>query len=438
MFAGLLIQLASQDLDSVLNDPKFKGAIVGACVLDSTGKEIYAHNADLRMVPASNQKLITGAFALHALGPDYRPVTKFWKKHGTIYVDSTGDPLMTHDDLVDIRHLLKTSGNQPVAIRSAYGPLLPPGWEEDDLRNKYAAPVSAFSVDRSSFELWTEKGKLFFEPESYGAKAFYQKGEDIQIDFDPHTMVARVVGPIPNERTRLDTLAISKPDFAAASIIGGKAKHVVNMPTENPLITHEGKPLSDILFEDLPSSDNNISENLMLMAAGVTSLDQNPYQFAQGKVSDFLTSEVGLDPAEFNISDGSGLSRHNVITPRAIAKLLYWADQQPTKDLWHHCMAKPGEEGTLENRLVGITFEGKTGTMEMICALSGYLHLSDGRVLSVSILVNDYAISTAETRGLMDSFLKNLLDAGNGGTLFAESHNYASTRPQTARNSSRP
>src|SRR5579885_1831737 len=165
MLASLLVQLAAKNLDAVLDDPALRGAVLGVCVLDSSGKELYSRNPDLRLIPASNQKLITGAYALHELGPSYQPTTRFWKTKDAVIVDSTGDPLLSHGDLIAIKGQLKIGRKRPVWIHSAYGPLIPPGWEQDDLRNKYAAPVSAFSVDRSSFELWSENGRLFYLPE---------------------------------------------------------------------------------------------------------------------------------------------------------------------------------------------------------------------------------------------------------------------------------
>jgi serine-type D-Ala-D-Ala carboxypeptidase/endopeptidase (penicillin-binding protein 4) len=432
MLAAIFIQLASPDLDKIWLDPNLKGAIVGACVMDTSGKELYAHNAELLMVPASNQKLVTAAIALKALGPDFRPTTKFWRAGHKLVIDSTGDPMMTFDDLQDIKNKLKIDRARSVEVRSLYGPLLPPGWEWDDLPNKYAAPVSAFSVDRSSFELWTERGKLFFLPRSYGAKVVHKRDEgDLHVRFDPWSMVAHVSGKLPRERTRLDTLAMRNPDLAAASIFGRDPKRVNRVPQTMPTLIHRGMTLAEMLIDSLPSSDNNVSENLLIMSAKTADREKDVYGAAQASGEAMLFSgEMGdIQEGELKIADGSGLSRHNVITPRALAKLLVWADRQPTKELWHSCQARPGEEGTLKNRLAGVPFEGKTGTMDKVSALSGYVHLNGGRDLIVVILINGYICSTAETRDLMDQFIKNVLAAGNEGTLFAESNNYAGTRP---------
>ena len=431
MLLSLFVQLASQDLDKIWDDSALKGAIVGACVLDSDGKELYARNADLLMIPASNEKLITAVIALKKLGPDYRPTTRFWKQHDALVIDSDGDPLMSHDDLLHIKEQLKIGRMRSVEIHSAYGPLLPPGWEWDDLRNKYAAPVSAFSVDRSSFELWCDGGKLFYLPEAYGAKANYLGGSgSLQIDYDPRTMIANVSGTLPKTRAMLDTLAIGDPDVAAASILGKDAKPIDQVPDSPPTLTFQGHVLAEILKDEIPTSDNNVSENLLLIAEGIKHGDADPYGLADSRIKDDLAT-LGLDTNEIKVADGSGLSRHNVVTARALSKLLVWADQQPTSELWHSCLAKPGEEGTLKDRLQGVPFEGKTGTMDKVSALSGYLHLNNGKELIVSILVNDYVCSTAQTRDLEDQFLKTVQAAGNGGTLFAESNKYAGTRPYT-------
>lgn len=426
MLAAILIQLASHDLGKVWQDPALHSAIVGACVVDTNGKELYAHNADLFMIPASNQKLVTAAGVLKRLGPDYRPVTKFWKLRDKVVIDSTGDPLMSHDDLLNIKQQLKVGKPRNVEVRSSYGPLLPPGWEWDDLPNKYAAPISAFSVDRSSFELWTENGKLFFFPEAYGAKVFYHPSDAAsRVTYNPQTMVADVWGKLPVEKTRLDTLALRDPDLAAASIFGKNPKRVSIVPTSEPTLVYQGKTLAEILKDELPSSDNNVSENLLMM--GLAASPNVTDMFQEGLAT--ISSDLFFNPYAMRIADGSGLSRHNVITPRTLARLLVWADQQDTKDLWHSCLAKPGEEGTLKNRLLGVPFEGKTGSMDKVSALSGYLHLNGGKDLIVVVLVNNYLCSTAQTRDLIDQFVKNVQAAWNEGTLFAESYKHAGTRP---------
>lgn len=429
MFLPFLVQASTSGLDAVLDDPRLKGAIVGACVLDSGGKELYARNADLRLVPASNQKVITAAYALKTLGVDFRPTTRFWKSGNTVTVDSNGDPLLTYDELVSVRKQLKLGSKATVRIHSAYGPIYPTGWEWDDLRNKYAAPVSAFTVDRSSFELWAENGRAFFLPASYGARVVRKPGpEELNIDFDPRSMIAVLTGPLPDARTRLDTLALGRPDLAAGSVLGSKVERAADIPLTAPTLIRQGETMAEILREDLPSSDNNISENLLLMASGVKDTDVDPYQVAQGKVAAFLTDEIGLKPDEFKTVDGSGLSRHNVLTARALAKVQLWADAQPTRELWHASLVHPGE-GTLKTRLAEVPFEGKTGSMDMVVSLSGFVHLKDGSQVVAAIMVNGQAVSTAETRDLLDTFIRKVLDEGNEGTLFAESHNHEGNRP---------
>lgn len=430
MLAALVLPFLQGDLDRVLDDPAFKGTAISAIVLDSHGRELFSRNPDMRLVPASNQKLITAAYALHTLGPDFRPETRFWKRDGTLYVDAAGDPLMTYQDLHDIRADLRLGGRDTVMVRAAYGPLLPIGWEWDDLRNKYAAPVSAFSVDRSSFELWTEKNRLFFQPAAYGAKAKWVKGEGpLDIQFDPQKMRAVVKGSLPSERTRLDTLAIGQPDLAAGSLLGSKVGRTQAVPEGTPTLVHRGKSLAEILLEDLPSSDNNISENLLLIASGVKAEDRDPYVLAREAESAFLVETVGLKPEQFKVADGSGLSRHNTISSRALAAVLQWADAQPTRDLWHSCLARPGQSGTLKSRLLEVPFEGKTGSMDLVNALSGYVHLKDGSSLTVAIMVNNPPLSTAQTRDLIDAFIRKVLEDGNEGTLFAESHYYEVAHP---------
>jgi serine-type D-Ala-D-Ala carboxypeptidase/endopeptidase (penicillin-binding protein 4) len=157
----------------------------------------------------------------------------------------------------------------------------------------------------------------------------------------------------------------------------------------------------------LPVSDNNIAENLLLMSAGkLGPLEVDPYPFARQMIEKFATTVVGIPKGDVHPFDGSGLSRHDLVTTHAVTKLLAWANAQPTSFLWRQALAQPGKKGTLENRLVGLNFQGKTGTLDMCVALSGYIHTTAGKDLIASVIINEYACSDDDARSIEDDFIK--------------------------------
>ena len=131
------------------------------------------------------------------------------------------------------------------------------------------------------------------------------------------------------------------------------------------------------------------------------------YSEAQKSISQWLIKSVGLEAWAFKVEDGSGLSRKNITTARSVSKLLAWAAKQPTFNLWLDSLAASGA-GTLAKRLKGIDFKGKTGTLAMVSALSGYVKCTNGKTRIVSVILNQYGCSETDAREALDQFIENV------------------------------
>ncbi len=407
MFLPYLVISGPADYDRILANPKLEGAIVSAIVTDLDGKTLYEHNSNLHVVPASNQKLLSNAFALWELGPDYRPKTSIWKLPNRVVIDSTGDPLMTYAQLKQARSDLRLGGNLPVFVKESYAPQIPDSWEFDDLPNRYSAPVCAFTFDQGAFKLWSKDSKPVLLPQAFGVRVDFSpsKGEP-QIKYDTFARHIRVTGTLPTTFRELDTLALPKPDEAAASIFGKSFAQTEELPQSPPDLVLTGGTTLDMVVACLPPSDNNIAENLLLMGARkLGELGSAPYVTARKRLEDFMSHVVGTPPNEIHVFDGSGLSRHNYVTTHALAKLLTWANRQPTGPAWRAALAQPGK-GTLSNRLKGVAFQAKTGSLDMVASLSGYLTTNSGKTVVVSIILNEYSCSASEARGVADELIK--------------------------------
>lgn len=402
LFSAIALQAG---LDAPFNKPEFAGAMVSYMVADALGQPIAERNSAIRMVPASNQKLLTAAFALHRLGPDYRPRTRIWKSSDRTIVDSPGDPMMTTARLRQAHERLDLDIRNPVFVRQAYRPYWPDSWEIDDLPFSYAAPVTAFTVDRGRVELWAVDGRARFEPDSFGLRLTVRTmpGTPV-VRYDPFRRDVNVSGTLPKTRTRLERLSLPRPDEAAASLLGRRMIAIDRIPEGPPSAILEGNPISEVLGACLVPSDNNIAEHLMLMASEPKNV-REPYLEARQAMSTFLTSTVGLPAGDIRVNDGSGLSRHNIVTTRSLVQLLAWADRQGSRELWRKSLVRP-TTGTLGSRLSGLSFEGKTGTLDMVTALSGYVTTSSGDSRIVSVILNHYAGSAAAARSAMDDFVR--------------------------------
>lgn len=391
-------------------NPALAGSVVGAAVTKADGTLLYGRGESIRVVPGSNQKLFTTAYALETLGLDHTPQTRVWKESDRLVVDAPGDPSLTFDDLQKAKKQLNLTKSMPVYLRRAYAPGVPPSWEFDDLPNKYAAQISAFACDRGSFELWAIDGKAVLLPASFGVEVVRRPGKERRIDYNPFTQKVFVWGPIPSGRTRLDTLAHPDPAWAAIRALGAVSYFPTSsLPSGSPTLVLKGKPLSDLLWDTLSNSDNNFAEHLLLMAAsrqGALS-PKKEYDEASERLSKFMGETVGIDKADLRPYDGSGLSRHNLVTARATAKLLSWAQTRPWSKEWMEAMAKPGD-GTLKSRLEESGFRGKTGTLDSVSALSGYVKTGGGETVCVSLIVNHFLVSSSDVRAIADDFVREI------------------------------
>ncbi|AIE87821.1 D-alanyl-D-alanine carboxypeptidase/D-alanyl-D-alanine-endopeptidase [Fimbriimonas ginsengisoli] len=400
---ALLVALQTQDFGRILDDPKLDGSIAAVVVADRDGKILFERNSRTHVMPASNMKLLSNSFALYQLGPDRKGETRFWKEPTRTVVESTGDPMLTHDQLVEARNRLRLDRRLPVYLHEEYAPGWGENWEYGDLPNKYAAPVCAFNVDRGSFEIWSQGGKPQFRPEAYGTRvvpAALPKGTTTR--YDPFTRTVYATNAAFTKDQRVDTLSLPHPDEAAASLLGSRMVPTDEVPRRAPDLVIAGPKIIDVVGACLPPSDNQLAEQLLMLGARTEGpLGLDAYATARTRLTNFLTRIVGIDPADVKVDDGSGLSRHNYVTARAIVKLLAWSDHQPTALQWRAALAHAGK-GTLASRLKGIEFTGKTGSLDLVAALSGYVQTRNGETRIVSIIFNQFGCSPAEARGIAD------------------------------------
>jgi D-alanyl-D-alanine carboxypeptidase/D-alanyl-D-alanine-endopeptidase (penicillin-binding protein 4) len=155
---------------------------------------------------------------------------------------------------------------------------------------------------------------------------------------------------------------------------------------------------------------NKVSQNLHaeIMLRNIARLDCGSSVAYPPIVRQFLIN-AGLDPHDFVFYDGSGLSNHDLVTPRATAKLLQYATTQPWFALWKSSLPVGGEDGTLESRFPNPPLKdhlfAKTGTLGEALALSGYLDAASGHTLIFSIMDNNHLPGDNSDREVMDKIV---------------------------------
>lgn len=123
-----------------------------------------------------------------------------------------------------------------------------------------------------------------------------------------------------------------------------------------------------------------------------------------------FVDELGVDPLELHWRDGSGLSAYNLISPRALVRILDDGFTRPWGPAWRDAMAKPGESGTLRARLTELNGRvfAKTGSISHVNSLSGLLVRDDGETVLFAILTNTGNLPAADVRSAIDNLVREI------------------------------
>lgn len=326
----------------------------------------------------------------------------------------------------------------------------PEGWSVEDSTWSYGAPVSSLSFNDNRIEILVRPGAAAGQPAtlrlepSVGYYAVHNLtrtattrtvARALSIELKPEQKAVRLWGDI-SVRSPGRELSIAVDDpalFAAIALkqelerlgveVAGTpaAKHydLAEAPDlkGGPPATLQAYPLELASIESAPLREiikitNKTSQNLhaemLLREVGYSLRGVGSHEAGIEEMRTFL-KEAGLSPWEFFLSDGSGLSRKDLVSPAATVKLLRHMWNSPLREAYVESLATAGEDGTLDWRFSRSTAKSrvsaKTGTLSHVTALSGYATTLDGRHLAFSIFVNNFGVSTSYIRNLVDQIV---------------------------------
>ncbi|MGD1106661.1 MAG: D-alanyl-D-alanine carboxypeptidase/D-alanyl-D-alanine-endopeptidase [Terracidiphilus sp.] len=168
-----------------------------------------------------------------------------------------------------------------------------------------------------------------------------------------------------------------------------------------------GAHMSVPIAEDITvtnKTSQNLHAELLLRLLGKLYGTDGSFEEGARVVRQFMVN-AGVDNGDFFFFDGCGLSTNDKITPRAFTRLLSYASKQPWGEEWRETLPVAGVDGTLDHRFTDSPLKGrmwaKTGTLDEVNTLSGYVNAASGRMLAFSILVNSrYPGSNAEDQAI--------------------------------------
>jgi D-alanyl-D-alanine carboxypeptidase len=177
-----------------------------------------------------------------------------------------------------------------------------------------------------------------------------------------------------------------------------------------PIAEHLSPPMREIVALINKPSDNLLTE-ITLKTLGKEIRGEGTTTAGVQVLREFLQS-AGLEMGAVHIVDGSGLSRINGVSPENFVRLLEYMHRSPHAEIFRESLPVYGIDGTLRNRLRGTPVQGnsyaKTGSLNRVSSLSGYLRTQSGRWLAFSIIMNAYNASASDARALQDQLMQLL------------------------------
>jgi len=437
------------------------------------GAVLYQRNARVPMTPASNTKLATTALALFRLGPGYRFVTRVLAAgrpgpdgllRGDLRLVGGGDPTLSGRpvpyekdakegdplgplaalaDQVAARGVTRIDGDiVGDATRWPWSPY-PAGWAVGDMTWEYGAPVSALTINDNAVRLSVRPPKVEGEPATVEftppVEPFTvhntlrtRRGAErrIEVTRAPGSRVLEIRGLAPpGGGAAVQWVAVPEPAQFAAEVfamllrkrgivIRGRAVGLVRPPGVEwrepqgvELARRESPPLVELV-----KIVNKVSQNLhaeMLLRETAHVVRGEGTARAGVEEARALLQEAGAAEEEFDLEDGSGLSRRGLLSAWTLAALLRHIEAKGMGDLFRQTLPIAGSDGTLSGRFQGVAEAGgiraKTGSLAHVAALSGYAEGGAGRRVAFSILVNGYTAPAADVRALMDKIAIEIL-----------------------------
>ncbi len=458
--ATIPAQICPADLpdrvNQIIDQPAFDRARWGILIQTlhaqpSQRETLVERDRQKLFIPASNAKLLTTAAALLAIGPQYRIRTSIFGTEKTLELIGHGDPSLTDRHLTQLAQQLKQRGITQIAQLTLndryFTPNPNPDWTWDDLQTDYGAIAHSLTLNLNYHTLTASPQIL---------------GQPLKLDWGNQSAIAEWT--IDNQT---QTVALNQPEFLTVNrdlghqtlIIRGQLRQGGNADTidlavlnptavfrdrlqtafraENITINQinvattplkpqpeiapeiafvESPPIAQLINQTNQASDNLYAEAL-LQTIGTIAQQRRPSKFTAAdnsttaglKTLAQTLEALGVDRTGYTLVDGSGLARRNLISPTALVQTLQGMATQPTRRFFQTSLPIAAQSGTLTNRFrntpaAGIV-QAKTGTINGVATLSGYIQPKNYRPIGFSILLNHSSLPAAQNRESIDAIV---------------------------------
>jgi serine-type D-Ala-D-Ala carboxypeptidase/endopeptidase (penicillin-binding protein 4) len=328
------------------------------------------------------------------------------------------------------------------------------GWEWEDLQWWYGAEVSALTINDNSLDLTVKPGAKVGAPcivttgppapfvtiinrattSAAGSKSA------LEVYRGPGENALVLSGTLPlDDKGYTGGVAVPDPALVFVSMlrdvltkrgvkIDGRSRTVIEpigrtvdsdplalamipgqpeAPTLVELTNLQSPPLSVVAAQTLKPSQNLYTELILRTLGRLPGLRKQSDEQAGLEVVKSFLRQAGINPDGVVLSDGSGLSRNDMVTASASLQLLIYMSRHRYADVFREALPIAGVDGTLRNRMKGTAAAGnvraKTGSLSSVASLSGYVTSAAGERLAFSMMLNNYPDASAVRKDSIDA-----------------------------------
>lgn len=450
--ASAQLDALRNELNAIFQAPAFERSFWSVLVKHAaSGQVIYEQNGDKLVMPGSTLKIVTAAVAAERLGWDHRFETRLVTTspiengvlRGDLIAVGGGDPSISERSeapgvLRALARELRDSGITRIegGIVGDDDALddrgLGDGWTLDNLPYGYSAPVSALFYNEGSVDLVISAGASAGDPVSIEVKP---EGSGLRVDNRLATVAETGAGALTLQRSPGSSRVIVQGQIPAKSAafartasvdnptlffaeafklaliaegvtVDGDAADIddfVNKPDRSEartLVSRHSPPLRDLIVAMMRVSQNQYAELLLKSLGG------------RRAVQDAATA-LGVPKDGLVVADGSGLSRYNYATAGALVAILQRMQSDEKHARWFVAsLPASGSEGPLAKRFAGTAADGKvrakTGTVDNVRGISGYVQSGNGETLVFSIIANNFTVPNSVVDAAADQAISAL------------------------------
>ncbi len=448
------------DIKELIDDPFFEKTLIAIDIFNLTDSiSLFSKNEKLLLRPASNMKLLTSTSALINLGESYNFKTDLYhtgiiegeELYGDLFVVGGFDPDFTTEDLDSLVKVLISLGIKKV-FGVIYGDTSKKdslywgkGWMWDDDPEPSAPYLSALNINDNSIEVFVEGGII----DSQAIVTVNPETDFVTIENNSVT-----VGPYDSDDffitrdwiNRKNTVMVEGTVSKTSVIDSSEHLSKINLLyPEKYFLTLFREELEKVGFEiEKPIEIKPLPENAVYLISINRSIDTVLYYL--NKESDNLNAEMliyamaladsgapataynglaavkrlidslGFNPDNYSIADGSGVSHYNLVSAELLLeslKYMYY-NQKDLFELFYNSLPVAGVDGTLKNRMKNTSAQNnvhaKTGTLNGVSNLSGYVTSKNSHLIAFSILVQNFVDEYSKARSFQDKICELLAE----------------------------